>query len=151
MIIMSIGGFTGVFDSIWPGPGVRPPDNNQYTKSERSYYNSGVSNMQEGKLDRAINDFSQVIIGNPNHDKAYYNRGVCYMKTGDYDKAILDFSEVIKRAPNRDSAYYNRGVSYEKTGQIDEAIDDFKNVLKLSKNPTLRQQSEDHLRTLGVK
>jgi tetratricopeptide (TPR) repeat protein len=52
--------------------------------------------MQEGKLDRAINDFSQVIIGNPNHINAYYNRGVSYQKTGQNDKAIDDFKKVLE-------------------------------------------------------
>jgi tetratricopeptide (TPR) repeat protein len=144
MIISSIEIFTGAFDSILPLP-IKSERPTNLTQDQNTYFNSGVANMKEGRYDRAINDFSQVIASNQNYKEAYYNRGVCHIKIGDYDKAIRDFSEFIKRDSSRDGAYYNRGISFQKTGQNDRAIDDFKKVLEISKDTNLRQRSEDHL------
>ena len=77
---------------------------------QNTNYNRGVSNMQAGRYDLAINDFSQVIIGNPNHINAYYNRGVSYQKTGQNDKAIDDFKKVLELSNDpkvRERAKYN--------------------------------------------
>jgi hypothetical protein len=159
MIIISIGEFIGVWSNVRsiivsPRPNgsqsIDSTDLKHSINDLNTYYKSGVSNMKKGRCDLAINDFSQVLILDPNHINAYYNRGVCYMQIGGYDKAIRDFSEIIKRDPSRDKAYYNRGVSYTKMGQKNKAIDDFKKVLELSSDTTLRQRAENNLKDMDI-
>jgi hypothetical protein len=131
-IIISIG--------ILTDAGGRQANNPQHTGSERSSYSSGLLNMQEGRYERAINDFSKVIMINPNNTKAYYNRGVCYMKIEECEKAISDFTEVINREPKNSDAYYNRAGCYKKTGKNDKAVDDYKMHGELSKGTGSRQR-----------
>jgi tetratricopeptide (TPR) repeat protein len=81
--------------------------------AQNTHYNRGVSNMKSGRYDLAINDFTQVIIGNPNHSNAYYNRAVSYQKMGQTDKACDDFNKVLELSNDtnsRERADYNLGI-----------------------------------------
>ena len=50
-----------------------------------------ASIAKENKLDRAIQDYDQIIRLNPNFRWAYGNRGEVFNMLGEYDKAIQDF------------------------------------------------------------
>jgi tetratricopeptide (TPR) repeat protein len=89
-------------------PRMRPTP--QSVDAQNTHYNRGVSNMKSGRYDLAIDDFTQVIIGTPNHSNAYYNRAVCYQKAGQPDKAIDDFKKVLELSNDknlRERAEYN--------------------------------------------
>lgn len=51
---------------------------------------------EKGDLDRAISDFNQAIIIDPNHEWAYYNRGITYATKGENANAIADFKKVLE-------------------------------------------------------
>ena len=63
----------------------------------------------EGRLDKAIEDYTKAIELNPQHANAYHNRGLAWSKKGDRDKAIEDYNKAIELNPQYADAYNNRG------------------------------------------
>ena len=54
-------------------------------------FNDGNLHTKAGDYAGAIEQFSQCIEMDPEHDKAYRNRGVAYLKSGDEASALNDF------------------------------------------------------------
>ena len=96
------------------------------------YYNRGIAYANTGKIDRAVQDFTQVIALNPKFADAYYNRGNVHSIKGEYDKAIRDYTQVIALNPKFADAYYNRGTIYSNKGEFAEAIKDFNKAIDLN-------------------
>ncbi|MBW4572721.1 MAG: tetratricopeptide repeat protein [Tolypothrix carrinoi HA7290-LM1] len=60
----------------------------------------------------AIDDYSQVILINPECAEAYYQRGsVYYLDLYDYKQAFKDYSQAIRINPNFAEAYLKRGLA----------------------------------------
>ena len=96
------------------------------------YYNRGIAYANTGKIDRAVQDFTQAIALNPKFADAYYNRGNAHSIKGEYDKAIRDYTQVIALNPKFADAYYNRGTIYSNKGDFAEAIKDFNKAIDLN-------------------
>ena len=94
---------------------------------------------------KAIADYNQAILLNPNYAEAYYNRGVAYDDLGEYQKAITDYNQAIRLNPNDADAYELRGANYVLLEEYQKAIAD------LQKAETLFQQQGDTARAKKVK
>ena len=90
-----------------------------------AFNNRGYAYAGKGEYDRAIEDYDQAILLNPNYAMAYNNRGYAYNDKGDYDRAIDDFDQAIRLDPNLRLPYYKRGVAYFEKRDYDRAIADF--------------------------
>ena len=88
----------------------------------------------QGKLDKAIEDYTKAIGIEPYSALNYNNRGVAYYKQGKPDKAIEDCTRAIELDPNNDLAYNNRGGAYYEQGKLDKAIEDFTRAIELDPN-----------------
>ncbi len=95
-----------------------------------AYNNRGVTYVEKGNLDHAIEDFNTVIDLKPNY-AAYNNRGLAYDKKGDFNRAIEDYTKAIGLKPNYADTYTHRGIAYDKKGDYDRAIKDFAKVINL--------------------
>ena len=82
----------------------------------------------------AVEDYSQVINVNPNHQDAYYWRAWCYDELGDNEKVLADLNRLIEINPNLSEAYNNRGFTYEKLEQYDKALVDYDKAIALDPN-----------------
>lgn len=58
-----------------------------------AYFNRGIEFAENGRNDRAFEDFKEAIKLNPNNVQAYYHRGLAYGNKGQYDLAISDFQK----------------------------------------------------------
>ncbi|HJT36708.1 MAG TPA: tetratricopeptide repeat protein [Pirellulales bacterium] len=97
--------------------GYRPEDL-VYRQRARAY-------MDQGRLDLAIADFSQILRVSDDR-RAYYERGLAWSKKGDIDKAISDFTNGIESAHGPyPECYLQRGYAYLLKDEPDNAIDDF--------------------------
>jgi len=104
-------------------------------------------------LDKALSDFSQVIIRHYNDPKyadpnVYYNVGNVFMEKGETSAAIVNFGEAIKLNPNFAAAYYNRGLAYKHIAENNLAISDFKAASAKSNDDVIRQKSITELDAL---
>ncbi|HEY9730778.1 MAG TPA: tetratricopeptide repeat protein [Drouetiella sp.] len=62
-------------------------------------YFRGVSTMNDGNLDAAINDFSYVLKLDPNCLAVLYFRGDCYSRVHRMQDAIADFTKILSKNP----------------------------------------------------
>jgi tetratricopeptide (TPR) repeat protein len=87
--------------------------------------------VYEGKnlLDRAIQDFTQAILLNPQDLRTLSSRANLYCQIGDFRRAILDYSQVFQIMPADTSAISRRGYAYLNVGDYDRAIADFDECL----------------------
>jgi len=97
-----------------------------------AFNNRGVAYKFKGEYDRAVEDYDQAILLNPNLANAYNNRGVIYRLKGDYDRAIRDYDEAIWLDRNFPAAFYNRAIAYSEKDDHDRALGDFDVVLRFN-------------------
>ena len=60
-----------------------------------AYTHRGLAYSATGDNDRAIQDYIQAIMLDPNYAPAYNDLGVAHKDKGDYDRAIEDYSRAI--------------------------------------------------------
>jgi tetratricopeptide (TPR) repeat protein len=87
--------------------------------------------------DRAIADFSEAILINPNSAHAHRLRAHSYDGVTDYDRAIADYSEAIRLDPSDPFGYTGRAGAYgsrNQAGDYDRAIADNSEAIRLDPN-----------------
>ncbi|WP_367997176.1 SUMF1/EgtB/PvdO family nonheme iron enzyme [Planktothrix pseudagardhii] len=97
-------------------------------------YQRGQNHCQQGEYTTAIDDFTQVLLLEPNSPDANYNRGLAYSKLGEYQAAIEDYHQTLRLNPNYVGAYNNRANAYYKLGEYEKAIADYNSCLALNPN-----------------
>ena len=106
----------------------------QFTKNNFIVHDGlGIALFEEGKIEEAINHFSEAILANPNYSNAYLNRGIAYFKLGKYQRAIDDFNKAIQLRPDYAPLYY-RGYIYDNLGQYQSAIKDYNEAIRLKQD-----------------
>ena len=103
----------------------------KYPLQAEPYNNRGDVYMKQGKLPKAIEDFSTAIQFNPEHESAYMNRGNAFAQLKQYNKAFDDYKKAIELKPDYAKAYFNRGVAYYYSGNINAAYQDLKKAESL--------------------
>ena len=91
----------------------------------------GISSLETGRYQQAVEDMNKAIRLNPYYVKSYYNRGLGYVRLGLYQQAINDFSEAIRLKPDYADAYNNRGNAYAELGQYPAAIENYSKTVRL--------------------
>jgi tetratricopeptide (TPR) repeat protein len=102
-----------------------------------AFNNRGVAHRLKGEYDRALEDFREAILLDPNFANAYHNRGVIYGLKGDYDRAIRDYAEAISLNKRFSAAFYSRAIAHLEKGDLDRSLDDFATVLRLDAKNSL--------------
>jgi tetratricopeptide (TPR) repeat protein len=118
--------------------------------SVMTYHPRGAAYAAKGDYQRAIADYDKAIDFQPNV-LSYNFRGIAYYRSGDRARAAADFDRAIAVNATYAPVYQNRGRLLSEQGKTTEAMADFRKVLELSTDPTLRQQAEQALASLGVK
>jgi len=96
-------------------------------------------------MDRALDDFNQALILNPDHIESLNNRGIIYYKRGNYMRAVEDFSKAVSIAPGHAKAYNNRGLAYFSLNRFKKALSDIETAIRLGAkvNPDLYSRIKD--------
>jgi tetratricopeptide (TPR) repeat protein len=97
-----------------------------------AFNNRGDAYKSSGEYDRALKDYEQALLFNPNFASAYNNRGVIYGLKGDYDRAIREYGEAISLDKKFSAAFYNRAIAHLEKGDLDRALDDLATVLRFN-------------------
>ena len=91
----------------------------------------GNALQDQGKLDEAIQAFTNAISIKPNFAEAYYNMGLGFKEQGKLDEAIEAYTNAISIKPDFAEAYYNMGNALLDQGKLDEAIEAFTNAISI--------------------
>jgi tetratricopeptide (TPR) repeat protein len=95
-------------------------------------YAFGQRHFEEGRLDRAIVQYDQVIRRDPDHLLALARRGDAYSDMGKLDRAIHDYDQVNRLDPQSAVVLFNRGAARLERGDYDAALQDFYKAVELS-------------------
>ena len=96
-----------------------------------AYHNRGVAYFNLGEYRRAIEDYDQALLLDPDEVNSLNGRGVAYRRLGQYRRAIEDLDEALLLDPGHVRARANRGIAYNALawdlyleGRNAEALDD---------------------------
>lgn len=91
----------------------------------------GASNLNTGKTEDALADFTRAIEIDPRKAAGYLGRGNTLQIMGHYEKSIEDYNSALAIKPDLPNAYVNRGSAYSHLGEIKKAIADYEKGLAL--------------------
>ncbi len=95
-----------------------------------AYNLRGLSYIEKGNHQRALEDYTAALVLNDKYVYALNNRAITYATVGQNDLAFKDYEQAIKIKPNYADVYYNRALLYNKIGRYDLAILDFTSAIK---------------------
>ena len=97
------------------------------------YVNRGQYFFYKKKLfDKAMIDFYQAILLDPNNTVAYIERGNVFNERKQYDRALTEYNQAIRLKTRFEHAYNGRGKSYYFKGQYNKAIADFDKAIRIN-------------------
>ena len=100
----------------------------------KEYFKRAGKRFQDGDIDGAIADYSEVIRLEPYDAPTWNNRGFAWGTKGEYDNAIEDLTEAICLKPDYMEAWNNRGIFWRKKGEYDKSLADLTEAIRLAPN-----------------
>jgi tetratricopeptide (TPR) repeat protein len=92
--------------------------------------------MAVGELEKALENFKQVIALNPGNSTAHYGLGRVYLKQGQLDEAIRELNTSLYQYPNSAPAREALGAAYELQGNTVAAIKEYQESIRIKpENP----------------
>lgn len=91
----------------------------------------GIALAKCGKLDNAVEHFSEAVGIDPGYAEAYYNLGFTFAKQMKYDEAVAYYNEALRLDPDYAESCNNLGVILAKRGDLDEAVSYYREALRL--------------------
>lgn len=95
----------------------------------------------QGRLDEAINYYTEALRINPQQAKIHNNLGVAFYKKGDIDDAIYHFTQSLLIKPEYANAHYHLGICLEQRGNLDEAAKHFAEAIRIEPSHTSARQA----------
>jgi tetratricopeptide (TPR) repeat protein len=94
----------------------------------------GVDEMQEGRIDKSIATFSEVIRRKPGFAEGWNKRATALFLAGEFKRSLADCDEVMKRNPYHFGALAGYGQIYFRLRQYGKAIEYWKRALRVNPN-----------------
>lgn len=115
-----------------PGGEVGKQGSSSHEDQAQHLNDRGVVLLGAGRLDDAIELFTQAIAHNPRLVFAYYNRANAYLLRKDPQRAADDYSDAIQLSPDFALAYMNRGIVHSMQNELEDALTDFNKAVELA-------------------
>lgn len=113
------------------------------SKYIEAYYGRGRAYSGSNNPDRAMTDYSQVILflgeDDPDRISSLILRGEAKIKKSDLDGAIQDLTEAIRLNAQNAGAFYFRGIAYVLKQDYSKGISDLIMTIKL--NPSMKESA----------
>jgi tol-pal system protein YbgF len=119
-------------------------------------YNNALRDLNAGKNDLAVQEFSDYIKFYPNTDLAgnsYFYLADVEFRQGNYQKAAKDYDQVLQNFPSGNkapSAQLKKGFSLIELGQKDDGAAELRHVIQRWPRSTEATQAKERLRKLGL-
>jgi Flp pilus assembly protein TadD len=105
------------------------------TENNYAAYNwLGRAWFSQGRMDKAIPEFQEVIRLNPGFAEAYYSLGRSFATKGQADEAMACYQKALEIRPDYIAAHIALCDILSRKGQVDEAIVHCQKVLKIESN-----------------
>ena len=91
----------------------------------------GVSHLNLGKPEKALEDFNRAIKIDPQLAGGYLGRANTLNIMGRYQEALEDYDRTLEIDPKLANAYINRASAYSHLGEYEKAIADYEKGLGL--------------------
>ena len=91
----------------------------------------GVSNLNTGEPEKALEDFNRAIEIDPQKAAGYLGRANTLNIMGRYEECLVDYDKTLEIDPKLANAYINRGSAYSHLGEYKKAIADYEKGLEL--------------------
>jgi tetratricopeptide (TPR) repeat protein len=115
--------------------------------SVEALYDRGLFYQNTGEIEKAVNDYNELLKVDASYGYAYFNLGFIAMKyENDFAKAIPLFTSAIRYESHYVEAYFNRGVCYEKIGDKQKAKADYNEALSIYPSYDLAKKALKGLR-----
>lgn len=92
---------------------------------------AGIESMQNGRLDEAIERFSEVIDMSPEFAEGWNKRATAYYLNGELAKSMRDIQKTLSLEPRHFGAISGMGLIFLQRGDERAALDAFEEVLKI--------------------
>ena len=102
-----------------------------YPDSVVARNNLGNYYLEQGDLDKAMNEFLLTVYFKPDEKLAYYNMAEIFYRKGEFDQARYLYSKCLSVDPEYAPAYNNRGNMYLLSGFPEEALEDYSRAIAL--------------------
>jgi tetratricopeptide (TPR) repeat protein len=99
-------------------------------RAAAAYFGRAHAEIEKGRYDDAIRDFSEAIRLYPDRVEPYWDRGYAYQQKGNWENALRDYSEVLRRDQNAGQVYFNRGLIYLQRKEWTKAVADFSESIR---------------------
>ncbi|HEV3272925.1 MAG TPA: tetratricopeptide repeat protein [Candidatus Methylacidiphilales bacterium] len=96
-----------------------------------AHNNLGMTDLNDGDVDKAMGHFQKAIEVRPNDAEAHYNLGVALVQKGRVDDAIAEYQKAIGINRNYAEAHNNLGIVLAQKGRVDEAIAEYQKSLAI--------------------
>ena len=106
-----------------------------------TYFARGYAYSMVDAHSMAAQDYSVVLLQQPEDLGALNNRCWAFSEMGDFERALADCNMLMSLAPEADYPYLNRGIVYEKMGEMDAAMDDYVEWIKRKKQRVIRNDN----------
>lgn len=114
--------------------------------SEDALLLRGLTRFQQGRHERALADFFDVLRLRPDHVRALEYLALCRMETGDPTGALDDLARAIELSPKSPRLFRIRGTLRAKLGSPSDAAADLERAIELE--PTWRDELDPLLKEL---
>jgi TolA-binding protein len=140
-----------------PGAPAAAPANDTPSMSASDLYANAQRDRQGGKLDLALQEFSDYLRWYGNTDLApnaqYYIASI-HASQGDYDSAIREYDMVLEKFPDNNKtadAMYGKGVALARLGRRTDGAREFTELIKRFPANSLAPQACRQLTDMGLK
>jgi Flp pilus assembly protein TadD len=107
---------------------------NVTTDNDRAHFYLGSALLAQGKLDEAIQHYSEALRLKPQFVEAWNNLGLALMMQGKLDEAVPCFAEALRLKPDNATAHKNLGALRLRQGRLDEAARHLAEAVRLRPN-----------------
>ncbi|HUB32467.1 MAG TPA: tetratricopeptide repeat protein [Bryobacteraceae bacterium] len=139
------------------GSAALAPSSENPTMPASDLYANANRDRQGGKLDLALQEFSDYLHWYGNTDlapNAQYYIAWIHASQGDYDNAIREYDMVLEKYPDNNKtadALYGKGMALTRVGRRTDGAREFQELIKRFPNNSLSTQACTQLTNLGLK
>lgn len=91
----------------------------------------------QGKLDKAMKIYEEIIKKDKNESKAWYGKGFVLFKFKRYEDALDAFEKVNEIDPDWINAWYNKGVTLLELRRYEDALKTYNKIVDMNKDDSL--------------